>query len=56
MLIMIGAILFFLFVVVPIGFGVYEFVNEEVTNGLLSFILSVITLNLALNWMVTFKD
>jgi hypothetical protein len=41
----------FLFAVIAIGFGVYEFMVDQVTNALLSFILSVTTFNLAVNWM-----
>ena len=51
MLFMIIEILCFLFGVMAVGFGVYEFMVNQVTNSLLSFILSVATFNLAVNWI-----
>jgi len=49
-------ILCFLFSTATIGFGVYQFIQGEVTNGLLSFILSVLTFNLAVNCAVDIED
>ena len=56
MLVLIIEILCFLFAATAIAFGVYEFVHDEVTNGLLSFILSVATFNLAVNWIGSVED
>ena len=41
---------------VAIGFGVYEFVRNEISNGSLSFLLGMVILNFALNWMGVFGD
>lgn len=40
--------------IVCVGFGAYELVKSEITNGLLSFILAVATVNLAVKWIETF--
>jgi hypothetical protein len=56
MLVMIIEILCFLFAVIAVGYGVYEFMVDQVTNGLLSFILSVTTFNLAVNWMKCIEE
>ena len=56
MLFMIIQILCFLSAVLAVGFGVYEFMVDKVTNGLLSLILSVTTFNLAVNWMKSIEE
>ena len=56
MLFMIIEIVCFLFAVIAVGFGVYEFMVDQVTNGLLSFILSVTAFNLAVNWMKCIEE
>ena len=56
MLANVGAILYFLFAIGSVGFGVIRFMHEEVTNGLLSLMLGAIVLNLAVRWMATFRD
>ena len=56
MLFMIIQILCFLFAVLAVGFGIYEFMVDQVTNGLLSFILSVATFNLAVNWIKCIEE
>jgi hypothetical protein len=49
-------ILCFVFAIATIGFGVYQFIQGEVTNGLLSSILSVLTFNLAVTCAVDIQD
>ena len=41
---------------VAIGFGVYEFVHNEISNGSLSFLLGVVILNFAINGTGAFGD
>jgi hypothetical protein len=52
----IGSALLILFALVAIGFGVYEFVHREVSNGSLSFLLGMVILNFAFSWMGVFGD
>ena len=56
MLVTIGSILMVLLAMASAGFGVYEFLKSEITNALLSFILSVVALNLTVNWKEAFED
>lgn len=56
MLLKIGSTLCILFALGAIGFAVYEFVHAEVSNGSLSFLLGMVILNFALNWMGVFGD
>ena len=56
MLLKIGSTLCILFALGAIGFAVYEFVHTEVSNGSLSFLLGMVILNFALNWMGVFGD
>jgi hypothetical protein len=41
---------------VAIGFGVYEFVGNEISNGSLSFLLGMVILNFAINGTGAFGD
>jgi hypothetical protein len=56
MMVTIIQILCFVFAIATIGFGVYQFIQGEVTNGLLSSILSVLTFNLAVTCAVDIQD
>jgi hypothetical protein len=56
MLLKIGLALCILFALLAIGFGVYEFVHKEVSNGSLSVLLGIVILNFALNSMGAFGD
>ena len=52
MLFNICAALFFLFAMGAIGFGVYQFVHQQVANSVLLFILGGVALNFAANLLL----
>jgi hypothetical protein len=50
------SVLFVIFALMALGFGVYRFVHTEFSKGSLSTLVGIVVPNFALHWMGVFGD